>query len=80
MSGAGFPRPSRELAELSAIGQWLEAAGRLGDDTPAWHRAQGKSMKCKEIGTVGRISCIVVARPCFDADSQVRRAPTEAGQ
>jgi hypothetical protein len=69
VAGVGFPRPSRELAELSAIGKWLEAAGRVSDDMPAWHRARGKSMKCEEIGTLGRVTCTVVARPCYDDES-----------
>lgn len=68
----GFPRPSRELGELSAIGRWLEAAGRVDAAYQIWHRARSKHIKCSEIGTLGRISCLVIARPCA--------IPQEAGE
>lgn len=64
LQAIGFPRPSRQLGELSAIGRWLEAAGRLDTDYQMWHRARSKHIKCGEIGTLGRISCMVIARPC----------------
>lgn len=64
MQAFGFPRPTRQLGELSAIGRWLEAVGRVDTDYQIWHRARSKHIKCEEIGTLGRISCLVIARPC----------------
>lgn len=64
MQAFGFPRPSRQLGELSAIGRWLEAVGRIDASYQMWHRAKSKHIRCEEIGTLGRISCLVIARPC----------------
>ena len=67
IAASGFPRASQDLAEISAIGNWLEAAGRINPKYAIWHRAEGKAIKCEKIGTIGRISCAVVARPCIEA-------------
>ena len=78
IAAAGFPRASQQLAEIAAIGNWIEAAARVDPKYAVWHRAEGKAIKCEKIGTIGRISCTVVARPCVAAEADKTAAVTEA--
>ena len=60
----GFVRPSTALAELSAIQKWLEAVAASEPERAVWHRAQGQTIKCEAIGSIGSVHCTAVATPC----------------
>lgn len=68
VKAAGTTRPSKSLAELTAIRSWIEIVKRDDkEDYAWWHRAQDKKLTCDAVSRGRYHRCAIEARPCVPA-------------